>query len=313
MLRLLVGRLLSTIPVIAVVAIMVFLFVRLGPGDPAAILAGDNASSETIAQIRQQLGLDQPIWSQFLIWIGGVARGELGTSIMAKQPVLTLIAQRIEPTVSLAIVTMLLSILVAVPLGAIAAYRRGTLIDRAVVAIMTLGLSLPIFVSGYILMQIGAIQLRVFPVQGFRSISDGLGSFLSYILLPSLSLSGLFISLIARMTRSSMLEVMGEDHVRTARAKGLSETRVLIHHVLRNAGLPIITVIAAGLGLLLAGVVVTESVFNIPGIGRLTVEAILARDYPVVQGVILCSSIVFILINLIVDILYRLIDHRVKS
>ncbi|WP_207481563.1 ABC transporter permease [Arenibaculum pallidiluteum] len=308
----LLRRILAAIPVMVVVAVFVFLLLRLTPGDPAAVLAGDMATPEQLARIRASLGLDKPVIVQFVSWIGQLLRGDLGTSLISQTPVTTLIAQRIEPTISLALLTLLLSILIAVPLGVLAAWRHGGITDKAVMSFSVLGFSVPVFVIGYILIQIFAIDLKWFPVQGFRSISDGIGPFLQRATLPSLALASIYVALIARMTRASMLEVLGEDYVRTARAKGLRETAVLFRHALRNAAVPIMTVIGTGFALLISGVVVTESVFNVPGIGRLTVDAILARDYPVIQGLILLTSALYVLINLVIDLSYSLLDPRIR-
>jgi peptide/nickel transport system permease protein len=308
----LVRRVLAAIPVMIVVALFVFLLLRLTPGDPAAIIAGDMATPQQLADIRASLGLDQPIYNQFVTWSGQLLTGDFGTSLISRTPVLTLIDQRLEPTISLALVTIVLTVIIAVPMGVIAAWRHGSFIDNLVMSASVLGFSIPVFVIGYILIQIFAINLRLVPVQGFASISDGIGPFSQRIILPALTLSSIYIALIARMTRASMLNVLGEDYVRTARAKGLSERLVLFRHALRNAAVPILTVIGTGFALMISGVVVTESVFNIPGLGRLTVDAILARDYPVIQALILLTSGVYVLINLLIDLSYALMDPRIR-
>jgi peptide/nickel transport system permease protein len=305
-------RLLSSIPVMLLVALFVFLLLRLTPGDPAAIIAGDGASSDKVDQIRLSLGLDQPIHVQFLHWIQNLFRGDLGTSIVSQTPVTAMIADRIEPTVSLTLMTLSLTVTVAIPLGVIAAWRHRTAFDQAVMVVSVIGFSIPVFVIGYLLIQLFSLQLRWLPVQGFSSIKNGLDAFLLRMTLPSLALTFAFTALIARMTRASMLGVLSEDYVRTARAKGAGEIDVLFRHALRNAAVPIITVLGNSFALLIGGVVVTETVFNLPGIGRLTVEAILARDYPVIQGVILIMSGVYVLINLAVDVAYVLIDPRIR-
>ncbi len=312
MLRYIAGRILAAIPVMAFVALFVFLLLRLSPGDPAAIIAGDAATPEQLAQIRERLGLTDPLHIQFFRWVGQLLQGDFGTSILSGTPVITMIASRLEPTVSLALTTIILSILIAVPLGVIAAWKHGTWIDRLVMAISVLGFSVPVFVIGYVFIRVFAMELQWLPVQGFRSIFDGVGPFAERIALPTLTLTLLYIALIARITRTSMLEIMGEDYVRTARAKGLREGRVLMRHALRNCAVPIVTVIGIGFALIISGVVVTESVFNLPGIGRLTVDAVLARDYPVIQGVILLASLVYVVINLMIDIAYVLLDPRIR-
>lgn len=312
MLRLILSRLVAAIPVMGVVAIFVFLMLRLSPGDPAAILAGDAATPETIAAIRAGLGLDQPIWVQFVHWIGDLLQGDLGRSVLSKQPVMHMIADRIEPTISLAVVTLIFSVVVAVPIGIIAAWKQGSWIDRSIMALSVAGFSVPVFVLGYILIYIFSIKLDLLPVQGFVSIRDGLWPFLQNMILPTLALGFIYIALFARITRASMLEVLGEDYIRTAYAKGLPDRAVLTRHALRNAAVPIVSVIGIGFALLIGGVVITETVFNIPGLGRLVVEAVLARDYPIIQGIILLFSGIYVLINLLIDIAYVLLDPRIR-
>ena len=304
-------RIVATIPVMLVVAVLVFLMLRLTPGDPAAVIAGDNANAEQIAAIRTRLGLDQPIVVQFFIWFGQILRGDFGESFFFKKTVAELIASRLEPTLALSLSTILIAVAVAVPLGVLAAYKQGTLIDRIVMGFSVLGFSVPVFVIGYSLIYLFAIQLNWFPVQGYQRLADGLGGFLARLVLPSLTLSVIYIALIARMTRTSVLDVMGEDYIRTARAKGQVERKVLFNHALRNAAVPIVTVIGFGVALLIGGVVVTESVYTIPGLGRLTVDAVLARDYPTIQAVILLFSLSYVLINLLVDVTYTFFDPRI--
>jgi peptide/nickel transport system permease protein len=306
------NRVLATIPVMGIVAFVVFLLLRLSPGDPAAVIAGDYATVEQIAQIRTQLGLDRPILTQFVSWIGQILTGNLGVSIFSNLPVSTLIAQRVEPTLMLALTTILFSIVVAVPLGVLAAWKANTWIDRVLMLIAVVGFSTPVFVLGYFLIYGFSLGLNWFPVQGYRSpFVDPVG-FLFHIALPTLTLSAIFIALIARITRATVLEVLGEDYIRTARAKGQIERKVLFKHALKNAAVPIVTVIGLGIALLIGGVVVTESVFNIPGLGRLVVDAILKRDYPIIQGLILLFSFIYILLNLLIDIAYTLLDPRIR-
>ncbi len=312
MLGYLLRRVLAAIPVMGVVALFVFLLLRLTPGDPAAILAGDNATPEQLERIRISLGLHEPLYTQFFTWIGKLLHGDLGVSLISSVPVVQMIGQRVEPSISIALSTIILSILIAVPLGVIAAWQHGTWIDRFVMGLSVLGFSVPVFVIGYLLIQIFALDLRWLPVQGFRSISSGFGPFLERIILPTLTLSFIYVALIARMTRASMLDVLGEDYVRTARAKGVSEVAVLLRHALRNAAVPVITVIGNGFALLISGVVVTESVFNLPGVGRLTVDAVLARDYPIIQAMILLTSLVYVTVNLLIDVAYTLLDPRIR-
>ena len=312
MLGYILRRLLQTIPVMLVVAIFIFLMLRLTPSDPAAIIAGDNANAEQVAQIRSQLGLDQPMLQQFVIWIGKVLTGDLGESFFFKKTVAALVGERIEPTLSLAFFTIMIAVLVAVPLGVLAAHRQDTWIDRLVMGFSVLGFSLPVFVIGYLLIYVFAIWLNWLPVQGYQHISEGVLGWAERLILPSLTLSVIYIALIARMTRASVLEVLSEDYIRTARAKGQIERKVLFRHALRNAAVPIVTVIGLGVALLIGGVVVTESLFTIPGLGRLTVDAVLARDYPTIQAVILLFSFVYVMINLAVDLIYTLLDPRIR-
>ena len=312
MLAYIAKRLVATVPVMAVVAIVVFMMLRLTTGDPAAIIAGDNATSQDVAAIRAKLGLDRPVHEQFMIWIGRMARGDLGESFFFKKQVTELILERLEPTVALATSTLVLAVCFAVPLGVVAAVRRGTWIDRALMGFSVLGFSVPVFVVGYLLIYLFAIQLAWLPVQGYQRIAEGFGGFLVRLIMPSVTLAIVYIALIARITRTSMLEVLGADYVRTARAKGLGDLPVLARHVVRNAAVPIVTVIGLGVALLIGGVVVTESVYSIPGLGRLTVDAVLARDYPTVQAVILLFSMTYVLINLLVDLSYVLLDPRIR-
>ena len=305
-------RLLATIPVMAVVAVVVFSLLRLTAGDPAAIIAGDNATSADVEAIRAHLGLDRPLVEQFVIWLGRILRGDFGESFFFKKQVSQLILDRVEPTLALATTTLLLTIAVSIPLGVLAAWKRGTWIDRAVMGFSVLGFSVPVFVIGYVLIYLFAIELAWLPVQGYQRLADGVGGFLARLVLPSVTLAVVFVALIARITRASVLEVLNADHVRTARAKGLGELPVLLRHVLRNAAVPIVTVIGIGVAVLIGGVVVTESVYGIPGLGRLTVDAVQARDYPTVQAVILLFSVAYVLINLLVDLSYTVLDPRIR-
>ncbi|MBN9063469.1 MAG: peptide ABC transporter [Rhizobiales bacterium 65-9] len=305
-------RVLATIPVMLVVAVFVFLMLRLSPADPAAIIAGDSATTEQVAEIRSRLGLDQPILSQFVIWFGKLARGDLGESFFFKKSIVELIGERIEPTLSLAFVTIVLAVAIAIPLGVLAAYRQGSWVDRIVMGFSVLGFSVPVFVIGYLLIYLFAIKLGWLPVQGYQRIAQGVGGWLERLILPALTLSVIYVALVARMTRTSLLEVLSEDYIRTARAKGQIELKVLFRHALKNAAVPIVTVVGLGVALLIGGVVVTESVYTIPGLGRLTVDAVLARDYPVIQAVILLFSFVYVLINLLIDLSYTLFDPRIR-
>jgi peptide/nickel transport system permease protein len=308
----LVRRLIATLPVMMVVGLFVFSLLYLAPGDPAALIAGDLATADDIAQIREKLGLNEPFLVRFAKWSWDLLHGDLGVSIFSNLPVATLIGQRIEPTLALATTTILFAVIFAVPMGIIAAWKAGTWIDRVIMGFAVLGFSFPVFVTAYLLIYGFSIQLEWLPVEGYSSLRDGIGPFLASLALPSVALGSAYMALIARITRTSVLEVLSEDYIRTAHAKGLTPFRVLIGHALKNAGVPIATVIGVGLGLLIGGVVITESVFGIPGIGRLTVDAILARDYPVIQGVILVFSGIYVLVNLLVDMSYAFIDPRIR-
>jgi peptide/nickel transport system permease protein len=312
MIRFLLQRLLATIPVLLVVAVVVFLLLRLTPGDPAAVIAGDVATNEQIEHIRESLGLNRPLLVQFGIWFGNVLQGDLGESFFFRKRVAELIAQRLEPTVALALCTIVLAVAVAVPLGVLAAWRHGGWLDRALMGFSTLGFSIPVFVLAYLLIWLVSLELGWLPVQGYRRLAEGFGPFIRHLILPSLTLSVIYIALIARVTRAAVSEALTEDFVRTARAKGLPERRVLIRHALANAAVPIVTVIGIGLALLIGGVVVTESVYAIPGLGRLTVDAVLARDFPTIQGVILLFSVAYVLVNLAIDLAYLALDPRIR-
>jgi peptide/nickel transport system permease protein len=296
----------------AIVAICVFLLLHLSPGDPAAVIAGDNATPANIEMIRKRLGLDEPLWKQFLLWVGQILRGDLGQSMFWNTPVLELVGQRYEPTLSLALTTLIVAISVAVTLGVLAAWRVATLVDRAVMGFAVLGFSVPVFVVGYLLIYVFAIQLKWLPVQGYTPIAEGLVPWLRNLILPSIALGLAYVALIARITRATMLDVLAEDYIRTARAKGVETRTMLLRHALKNAAVPIVTVIGIGVALLIGGVVITETVFNIPGIGRLVVDAIARRDYPIIQGVIVLFSGIYVIVNLAVDLSYTFFDPRIR-
>jgi peptide/nickel transport system permease protein len=312
MLAYIARRLASTVLVMGIVAIFVFLLLHLSPGDPAAIIAGDNASGEQIAGIRRQLGLDDPLPVQFFRWLAAVLHGDLGISIFSNEPVLKLVSQRVEPTLSLALTTLIVAVTLAVSFGVLAAWKVGTFIDRALMVVSVIGFSVPVFVVGYMLIYVFSINLRWLPVQGYSPIDQGLWPWFERLILPSIALGLAYVALIARITRTAMLDVLAEDYIRTARAKGVATRSMLLKHALKNAGVPIITVIGIGVALLIGGVVITETVFNIPGIGRLVVDAISKRDYPIIQGVILIFSGVYVLVNLAVDMSYTLLDPRIR-
>jgi peptide/nickel transport system permease protein len=312
MLAYFIRRVLATIPVVLMVALFVFSLLYIAPGDPAAIIAGDQASPEDVERIRASLGLDRPFLVRFFEWLWQVMHGDLGTSIFTNLPVSHMIAQRIEPTVSLMILTLILSLSVAIPMGVIAAWKHGSLVDRLVMMVAVFGYSTPVFVVGYLLAYLFALQLDWLPVQGFTSISEGLGPFLRNLILPAVALGLIYMALLARITRATMLDVLSQDYVRTAKAKGVAQKGILFVHALKNAAVPIVTIVGIGFATLIGGAVVTESVFAIPGLGRLTVDAILRRDYPVIQGVVLLFSFTYVLVNLAVDLLYTVFDPRIR-
>jgi peptide/nickel transport system permease protein len=307
-----IRRILATLPVLGVVAVIVFLLLRLSPGDPAAIIAGDDATVDDIMLIRAQLGLDQPIIGQFVHWLGQLLSGDFGNSIYMNRPVLGLILERVEPTLALSVTTIAFAITLAVPIGVLAAWRAGSWIDQTIMALSVLAFSVPVFLIGYGLVIGLSLTLDLLPVQGFVSLSDDPLAFALHLVLPTAALGLVYTALLARITRATMLETLNEDFIRTARAKGLAEPRVLIVHALKNASVPIVTTIGTGIALLIGGVVVTESVFAIPGIGRLTIDAVLQRDYPVIQGVILVIAGVYVGINLVIDLTYSILDPRIR-
>ena len=308
-----VRRVAATLVVMALVGLFVFLLLHLAPGDPAAIIAGDNATPANIAAIRRQLGLSEPLPVQFGRWGWALLHGDLGVSIFSGRPVISLIAQRLDPTISLSLVTLVFSVLLALAAGLVAAWRAGGAIDRVVMAFSAFGFSVPVFVVGYFLIYWFSMGLRWLPVQGYVPLSRGFWPWFSHLILPSVALGLAYIALIARITRATLLEVLAEDYMRTAAAKGVSTPAMLLRHALKNAGVPIVTVIGIGVALLISGVVLTETVFNIPGVGRLTVDAITNRDYPIIEGVMIVFSGAYVLINLLVDLTYTLIDPRIRA
>ncbi len=316
MLQFLLRRLAALLPVLLVVSLVVFLILRLAPGDPAAVIAGNSATNEEIDKIRNQLGLDRSIPVQYGIWVGRVLQGDLGYSFYLNKPVTALIAQRIEPTLALAMGTAFLAVLIAVPLGTLAAWRMGGVLDKTLSAFSVAGFSVPVFVIGYVLIYLFAIRWEVLPVQGYKTLfgpsGAGLWDWMRQLILPWLTLGMIYVALIARVTRASVSEALTEDYIRTARAKGIAESAVLIRHALANAAVPIVTVIGIGVALLIGGVVVTETVYAIPGLGSLTVDAVLNRDFPVIQGLVLFFSLSYVLINLLVDLSYLFLDPRIR-
>jgi peptide/nickel transport system permease protein len=312
MIAYIVRRLLATIPVMLVVGVFVFFLLRLAPGDPAAIIAGDDATAQDIENIRRTLGLDRPMIEQFALWSWRLLHGDFGISIFSNLPVTQLIAQRLEPTVAITVSTLLVAVALAIPMGVLAAWKARSLADRLVMGFAVMGFAVPVFLAGYVLIYIFSVKLGWLPVQGYRPIADGFWPFVEGLILPSLALGTTYCALIARITRASMLEVLSQDYIRTAESKGLARRRVLLLHALKNASVPIVTVIGIGFALLIGGVVITETVFNIPGLGRLTVDAVLKRDYPIVQGLILVFAAAKVLINLMIDISYAFLDPRIR-
>jgi len=308
----LLRRLLAAIPVLVMVAVIVFSLLRLSAGDPAMILAGDGATPEQLDNVRRAMGLDKPIVEQFFSWSWRLLHGDVGTSLISGLPVSQLIGDRFGPSLALSISTIVLAVMVAVPLGILAAWQQGKPLDRMVMAVSVVGFSVPVFIIGYVLILVFARWLGWLPVQGYQPLSNGFWVFAQRLILPTLALSTAYIALIARIVRTSVIEVMGEDFIRTARAKGMGETAVLIRHALGNAAVPIVTIIGVSIAMLIGGVVVTESVFNIPGLGRLVLEAVLARDYPIIQALILLFSLIYVLINLVIDMLYSVLDPRIR-
>jgi peptide/nickel transport system permease protein len=312
MLAYVVRRVVATIPVMAVVALFVFSLLYIAPGDPAAVIAGDQASPADVERIRQSLGLDRPFLIRFSEWVWQILHGDLGTSIFTNLPVTTMMAQRFEPTLSLMVITLIFAVATAVPMGVVAAWKAGTWIDRLIMAFAVFGFSVPVFVIAYLLAYVFALELEWLPVQGYTPLSEGLWPWFENLILPAIALGCVYIALIARITRAAMLEVLQQDYIRTARAKGIGQQGILFVHALKNASVPIVTVIGIGIALLIGGAVVTESVFAIPGLGRLTVDAILRRDYPLIQGLVLLFSFVYVLVNLAIDLSYTLLDPRIR-
>ncbi len=313
MIGMIARRLIATIPVLLVVAVVIFAVLRLTPGDPATLVAGDAATPEQIEAIRRAMGLDQPVIVQFGRWVGDMLRGDFGISLISGKPVSELIASRMGATVSLTIVTLVFTLLVSLPVGVLSAWYQGKALDRAVMAGSVVGFSVPVFIVAYLLILVFSIELRWLPVQGYKPLSAGLWEHLRHLILPAISLSTVYIALITRIVRTSVIDTLGEDYIRTARAKGVPEWSVLSRHALQNAAVPILTIIGISITMLIGGVVVTESVFNIPGLGRLVLDSVLSRDFTVIQTLIVLFSLAYILINLLIDISYTLVDPRIRS
>jgi len=308
----LVKRILALIPVLFVVSVVIFLIIHITPGDPASVILGESATAQDVEALRQQLGLDLPMYQQYMNWILDVLRGDLGESYFMKESVSEAIFSHLQPTLSLAILAQIIALLIAIPLGITAALRRGTAADQTVMGFSLLGMAIPSFLLALFLILLVGVKLQWLPVAGYKPLEAGLWNHLKYLILPAVSLGAIQSALITRMTRSSMLEVLNMNYMKAARSKGVKERQLIYKHALRNAFLPILTVIGQTFGGLVTGAVVTETIFNIPGIGQLIINSVERRDYEVIQGVVLFVTCVYVFINLIVDILYGVIDPRVR-
>lgn len=312
MLKYIIKRLLSVIPVLFVVSIVIFGIIHITPGDPAAVILGQEATPEQIEQLREQLGLNEPIHLQYYHWVLGVLQGDLGTSYFMKEPVTQAIFDHLKPTLSVAVLAMAISLVIAIPIGIAAANRRGTITDQSIMGFALLGMSVPSFLLGLFLILFFGVKLGWLPVAGYQPLSNGLWNHLKYLIMPAIALGSIQAALIARMTRTSMLEVLNTNYIKTARAKGVKDRKIVYVHALRNAFLPILTVVGTTLGSLMAGAAVTETIFNIPGIGQLIINSVERRDYSVIQGVVLFVTVIYVFVNLVIDLLYGVIDPRVR-
>ncbi|MEK3964867.1 peptide ABC transporter [Paenibacillus odorifer] len=308
----LIKRLLSVLPVLFIVSLLVFMIIHLTPGDPASVMLGDEATPEEVAALRDQLGLNLPLYQQYFHWIGNALIGNLGYSYFMQQSVTEAIFDRLGPTLSLAIMAQLIAVVIAIPIGIISARKRGTATDQSLMSLSLLGLSIPNFLLSLFLVLIFTVNLKWLPVAGYRPLSDGLWTHFRYLIIPATALGTITAALIARMTRSSMLEVLNANYIKTARSKGVKERGVIYRHALRNAFLPVLTVIGQTFAGLVAGAAVLETIFNIPGVGQLIVNSVQRRDYSVIQGAVLFITVAFVFINLLVDLLYSVIDPRVR-
>ena len=307
-----IKRVFSLIPVLFVVSVAIFLIIHLTPGDPASSILGLEATEEQIEQLNEELGLNLPIYQQYFRWVNGVFHGDFGESYFMNEPVTEAIINHLGPTLSLAIFAEIVALILAIPIGIIAAYRQGSVIDQTLMVISLLGMAVPGFLLGLLLMLFVGVYLQWLPIAGYKPLSDGLWIHIKYLILPAISLGAIQAALVARMTRSSMLEVLNTNYIKTARSKGVQEYRVVMKHALRNAFLPILTVIGQSFGTLVTGAVVVETIFNLPGLGQLIINSIERRDFAVIQGVVLFVTLIYVMINLIVDLLYGVIDPRVR-
>ncbi|GAU86607.1 ABC transporter permease [Bosea sp. BIWAKO-01] len=305
-------RISGMLAVMLLVVTIVFVIVRVTPGDPAAVMLGPDATAQDVADLRSRLGLDRSILSQYVLYVGQLLRGDLGQSIFLNMPVTSALLERAEPTFFLTLLSLAIASVIALPVGIYAAYRRGSFIDQAATTLAMLGASIPGFWLGLILMQIFAVRLQILPVSGYGGPDTSLIERIRHLILPAVALGLVSSALIMRFTRASMLDVLGDDYIRTARAKGLGEQTVILTHALKNALIPILTVLGLTAAVLISGAVVTETVFGLPGVGNLVVSAVLRRDYPVIQGALLVIAGLYVLINFAIDMLYLLVDPRVR-
>jgi len=308
----LLGRLLALVPVLLVVATVVFLIARFTPGDPIRVLLGEDARPEQVEALRQHLGLDAPLPVQFALWLGRALKGDLGRSLFNRLPVTRTIAQHVGPTAMLSVMALVVALAIGLPIGIVSAVYRNSWFDQASLGLVMLGAAVPSFWLGLSLIVVFAVNLGWLPSSGFRPPAGGWGTSVRYLVLPAIALGVPNSALIIRFVRGSLLDVIATDYVRTARAKGLAERAVIFRHALRNALVPILTVVGLTFAALMGGAVVTETVFSIPGMGQLVVSSVLRRDYPVIQGVTLVVAASYVLINLLVDVLYLMVDPRVK-
>lgn len=305
-------RILSMIPVLLIVSVIVFMIIHLIPGDPASVMLGEEASPQEVQALRDELGLNLPIYEQFIQWFSGVFQGDFGNSIYMNMPVLEAFLGHIGPTLSLALLAQSISIVIAIPIGVIAAKRRGTYVDQLFMTIAMLGLSIPSFLLALLLMLLFGVNLNWLPVAGYAPVNTGIWNHLQYMILPAISLGAIQAAVISRMSRSSMIDILNMNYIKTAKAKGVKDRVVIYKHALRNAFIPILTILGETFGSLITGAVVTETVFNLPGIGQLVINAIVRRDYAVIQGTILIIALAYLLLNLLIDLLYGLVDPRVR-
>ncbi|MBD8005470.1 ABC transporter permease [Bacillus norwichensis] len=305
-------RTLSLIPILFIVSLVIFFIIHLTPGDPVSYMLGDEATEEQINNVREEMGLNQPIYQQYFHWITNVLKGDFGVSFHMNTTVLEAIFSHVTPTLSLAIFAQVIALFIAIPLGIIAAIKRGTIVDQAVMGLSLLGMAVPSFLLALFLVLLIGVHLQWLPIAGYQPLSSGVWNHLKYLILPAISLGSIQAALIARMTRSSMLEVLNNNYINMARSKGVSERKVIYNHALHNAFLPILTVIGQTFGALVTGAVITETIFNIPGLGQLIINSVERRDYTVIQGIVLFVTFIYVMLNLLIDLLYGVVDPRVR-